>query len=177
MLIKSSTEIENYWNYSGNSIFGTLERNYGIPGWILTDNIPQCTSKFFNAVFAKLDIDTLITSEYHPRYSGQVEPFNRTVITGLIHYVAELWKDWDTFAYPLTYAYNVHVHPSTNLFPSNLVLTHPPLGPESLRPPQYLYYEIETETPLSASIRLIHRPNNLRRLADVNTKRALAQYK
>lgn len=63
--------------------------NYGIPGRVLTDIRPQFTSKFFSMVCAELGIETLTTSEYNSHCNGQVERFNRTLKSRLVHYVAE----------------------------------------------------------------------------------------
>lgn len=34
---------------------------------------------------------------YHPQANGQAKQINRTIITGLLHYVAEHQRDWDLY--------------------------------------------------------------------------------
>ena len=55
----------------------------------------------------------------------------------LRNYVNEHQKDWDTYASALTYAYNTHVHRSTNTTPFDLVLSRPP-------PPYAAYHSIRS---------------------------------
>ena len=68
----------------------------------------------------------MFTTTYHPQTNGQVERFNRTILSALRHYVAEHPRDWDLFSDALTYAYNTQAHASTMLAPFELVLSRPP---------------------------------------------------
>ena len=100
---------------------------YGMPNTLLTDNGPQFTAKFFEAVCGLLGILHVLTTAYHPQKNGQAETFNRTLATRLRHYVSEHQRDWDDYVQPLTYAYNMQVHKSTGTTPFDLILTrHPP---------------------------------------------------
>ena len=61
---------------------------YGAPISLLTDNGPQFTAKFFQAVCAELGVKKVFTTAYHPQTNGQVERYNRTILTALRGYVA-----------------------------------------------------------------------------------------
>lgn len=104
---------------------------YGIPTYILTDNGTQLTSKSFATLCTHLGTKQLTTTAYHPQTNGQVERYNKTIVTRLRHYVAKNQRDWDIFVQPLTYAYRSQVHRSTNTTPFSLVLSGQPLGPAS----------------------------------------------
>lgn len=73
---------------------------YGIHTSILTDNGPQ----FFAALCVFLCTRQLKTATYHPPTNGQVERYNKTLVTRLAHYLDEHQNDWDAFVQPLTYA-------------------------------------------------------------------------
>jgi transposase InsO family protein len=56
---------------------------YGPPVSLLTDNGPQFTDNFFQAVCAELGIKKLFTTAYHAQTNGQVERYNPTLIGNL----------------------------------------------------------------------------------------------
>eukprot|EP00171_Calliarthron_tuberculosum_P001455 IDg1455t1 len=95
---------------------------YGPPVTLLSDNGPPFDSKFYAKVCLALEIRNNFTTTYHPRANGQVELYNRTILSALRRYVAEHPQHWDMFTDALTYAYNTQVHTSTGLAPFELVL-------------------------------------------------------
>jgi transposase InsO family protein len=54
---------------------------YGQPRHVLTDNRPQFVAKFFLAVCRELGMEKVFSSAYHPQRNGQVEWFNRTILS------------------------------------------------------------------------------------------------
>lgn len=90
--------------HAANIFFEHWVIPYGIPKYLLTDNGPQFTSKFFAMICSLLGVKHLTTTAYHPQTKGQVEHYNKTIVTRLRHYVAEHQRDWDTLVQPLTYA-------------------------------------------------------------------------
>ena len=66
---------------------------YGIPRSLLSDNGPQFNAKFFNSACRILGITDLYTSAYHPQTNGQVERYNRTIVSMLRNYVKEHQDD------------------------------------------------------------------------------------
>ena len=99
---------------------------YGPPVSVLSDNGKQFTARLFVDTCRVLGIKNVFTTTYHPQTNGQVERFNRTILSSLRHYVAEHPRDWDFFSDALTYAYNTQAHASTMLAPFELVLSLPP---------------------------------------------------
>jgi transposase InsO family protein len=108
---------------------------YGAPRLLLSDNGTQFNSKFFQACCQILGIHQKFTTAYHPQCNGQVERFNRTILSQLRKYIGEHQNDWDLFNGALTYAYNTQVHTPTGCTPFELILSRPPstliLQPES----------------------------------------------
>ena len=99
--------------------------HFGPPAKLLSDNGGQFTSKFFQQVCQILGIKKLFTTAYHPQTNGQVERFNRTLLSGLRHFCSEHGRDWDQFSDAITYAYNTTVHRATNMSPMQFVFTRP----------------------------------------------------
>ena len=99
---------------------------YGMPKTLLSDNGTQFSSKFFQACCIELGIKQVFTTAYHPQCNGQVERFNRTIVSQLRAYVGEHQNDWDLYHGALTYSYNNQIHSSTGVTPFELVLSRPP---------------------------------------------------
>ena len=99
---------------------------YGPPAYLLSDSGGQFASKYFQSICRILGIRNLFSTAYHPQANGQVERFNRTLLSGLRQYVAEHQKDWPQYVGPLTYAYNTQVHRSTGCKAFELVLPRVP---------------------------------------------------
>ena len=99
---------------------------YGPPKTLLSDNGKQFASRFFLSVCQLLGVMNAFTSAYHPQANGQVERYNRTILSMLRCYVEEHQNDWDRYASALTYAYNNHVHRGTGTTPFELILSRPP---------------------------------------------------
>jgi transposase InsO family protein len=83
---------------------------YGSPSSLLTDNDPQFTAKFFQAVCSELGIHKVFTTAYHPQTNGQVERYNRTILASLRRYMANRQDDWDDYTSTVTYENNFRVH-------------------------------------------------------------------
>jgi len=107
---------------------------YGPPAELIADNGRQFTSRFFQDVCKILTIHNSFTTTYHPQTNGQVERFNRTILSALRTYIADHPRDWDLYSSALTYAYNSSPQTSTALAPFELVLSRPP-GPLAVRKP------------------------------------------
>ena len=105
---------------------------YGAPVKLLSDNGSQFTSRFFLAVCKILSIESVFTTAYHPQTNGQVERFNRTLVSTLRHYLADNQRDWDQYTDALTYGYNCTVNRMIGMRPFELVLSRTP-SPLSLQ--------------------------------------------
>jgi transposase InsO family protein len=66
---------------------------YGPPKFLLSDNGTQFTAKFFIEVCRELGIAKVFTTAYSPQTNGQVERFNRTILSALRTYVANSQTD------------------------------------------------------------------------------------
>jgi transposase InsO family protein len=118
---------------------------YGPLVSLLTDNGPQCTAKFFQAVCAELGIQKVFTTAYYPQTKEQVGRYNRTILASLRWYVAARKDDWDDFTSAVTFAYNCRVHSSLGMPPFELALSRPPRTPSLQASPRAQELTPETE--------------------------------
>lgn len=82
-----------------------------------------------------------------PQTNGQTERYNKTIVERLLHYVAEHQGCWYLYVPPLIYAYNTHVHLSTNFSPFRFVLSRQPLGPATTVYPTDFPTDVTTYMP------------------------------
>uniref|UniRef100_A0A5S6Q9K0 RNA-directed DNA polymerase n=1 Tax=Trichuris muris TaxID=70415 RepID=A0A5S6Q9K0_TRIMR len=90
---------------------------YGLPEEILTDQGRNFVSALMESVYTLLDIRKLRTSAYHAQSNGQVERFNRTLLTMLSITAEERPYDWDEQVPLQLLAYRTSVHSSTGMTP------------------------------------------------------------
>jgi hypothetical protein len=145
---------------------------YGPPVSSLTDNGPQFTAKFFQAVCAELGIQKFFTTAYHPQTNGQVERYNRTILASFRGYVAARQDDWDDFTSAVTFAYNCRVHSSIGLHPFELALSRPPRTLSLQASPRSQELTLETEKK-----DFLERLKTLRLSANQNLHKAQTRYK
>jgi RNase H-like domain found in reverse transcriptase/Reverse transcriptase (RNA-dependent DNA polymerase)/Integrase zinc binding domain/Integrase core domain/Chromo (CHRromatin Organisation MOdifier) domain len=145
---------------------------YGTPLSLLTDNGPQFTAKFFQAVCAELGVKKVFTTAYHPQSNGQVERYNRTILSALRGYVARRQDDWDEYTSTLTYAYNCRVHSTLGMPPFELALTRSPTTTSLQELPRD-----EENDPKTEKQALLERLKTLRRAADGKLGQAQGRYK
>lgn len=100
-----------------NTTLRRPSRNIGV-FCVIPEKIPLRWLKKFTAHFCTdvcwiLDISNLYTTTYYPQTNGQTERFNRTLLTALRHYVADLPRSWDEFTDAFSYAYNIQAYSGT----------------------------------------------------------------
>lgn len=119
----------------------------------------------------KLRINPVGTTRYDLQENLQIKRYNRTIISGRRHYVAEHQKNCDTFLFPLTCTCNVRVRRATKLPPFSLATTRLQLGPTAItRPMPSDVSEIDLQ--LAYRLYLIYRAALPRSMANKNSKRA-----
>ena len=61
--------------------------DWGLPGELITDRNPKFLSRFWKALFAKLGVNLLYSTAYHPQTDGSSERINQTVKIALWFFV------------------------------------------------------------------------------------------
>lgn len=104
-----------------SAFLDTWVASYGPPDTLLTDNGPQLASTHFRGVCGMLGIKHVTSTTDHPQTQGQVERYDRTIVTQLRTYVEDHQDRWDELASVLTVAYNSRPHQSTGVAPFEFV--------------------------------------------------------
>lgn len=104
-----------------SAFLDTWVASYGPPDTLLTDNGPQLASTHFRGGCGMLGIKHVTSTTDHPQTQGQVERYDRTIVTQLRTYVEDHQDRWDELASVLTVAYNSRPHQSTGVAPFEFV--------------------------------------------------------
>lgn len=99
---------------------------YGPPKTVFLDDGRQFIARFFQETCRFIGMRNVYKTTYNPKCKGQVERFNRTIITAPRHYIGNHPRQWDLLTGALNYAYNTQVHSSTSPAPFEMVLSRPP---------------------------------------------------
>jgi len=100
----------------------TWVASYSPPDTLLTGNGPQYTSTLFQGVCRPMGNTNLESTTYHPQTQGQVERYNRNIVTQLKAYVEDHQDTWDELVSVLTLAFNSRPQQSTVVAPLKLVV-------------------------------------------------------
>lgn len=164
--------------HAANVFFDHCVISHDISTFLLIDNGPQFVRKFFATICTYLGVKHLTTMAYHPKTNGQVEQYNKTIVTCLCHYIVENQRDWDMFIQPLTHACSTQVHRSTNTTPFSVVISRHPPGPAMLPEKRVLHTHVSQETTIQATrLALQERINELRARADKHARASEQQYR
>lgn len=90
---------------------------HGLPSSIISDRGPQFAAEFWKALCARLLIDPLLSTAYHPETDGQTERMNASMeqyIRGYINYLQDDWYRWLPLA---EFANNNHDSDTTGISP------------------------------------------------------------
>nr|VWP00786.1 Methylenetetrahydrofolate reductase (EC [Ganoderma boninense] len=99
----------------------TLITQYGKPKALLTDNGEEFLSYPFQNYLARLGIEHLRTSPYHPQTNGRLEKFNDNLTQTLARLVApDRQEQWDDYLPDALLAARAHTNTSTGASPAFL---------------------------------------------------------
>lgn len=151
---------------------------YGIPTFLLTYNGLKFFREFFAILCRLMGTKHVTKTSFHPQTNGQKERYNKTMAARLRHYVAGNQRDWDKYLQPLTYAYNIQVHRSTNMAPCGLVLSRKPPGPNTVTKMKNFPPDMNNVSPAARLvIRLMVRMTAMIKTAKYNMSKAKLIYK
>ena len=94
---------------------------YGCPYNIHSDQGRNYESTVFMELCRLLEIQKTQTSPYNPRCNGQVERFNRTLVSMIKSFLKGKQREWDRNLGSLAGAYRATVHESTGMTPNMLM--------------------------------------------------------
>jgi hypothetical protein len=105
---------------------------HGLPSVIVSDRDPRITSEFWQTLFTQLGSKLNLSTAHHPQTDGQTEITHRTIEQILRAYVSPQHNDWATWLPLAEFAYNSHVHSSTQQTPFLANYGFQPTTPSSL---------------------------------------------
>ena len=109
---------------------------HGLPHKVISDCGPQFVAAFMKELFRLLGIKAASSTAYHPQTDGQTERVNQELEQYLRVFVGERQDDWYSLLPLAEFAYNNHVHSSTQQTPFLLDTgQHPRMGFELHQPP------------------------------------------
>ena len=104
---------------------------HGLPSSVVSDRGTQFTSLFMKQLNRRLQIQSKLSTAFHPQTDGQSENTNQVMETYLRAYVNHLQDDWATWLPAAQFAINNHVSETTKVTPFfALYGTHPRMGVE-----------------------------------------------
>ena len=83
----------------------------------LLDQGPQFAAEFMCELNTILEIQTKLSTAYHPQTDGQTERLNQDVEQYLRLFVSQRQNDWPEWIACTGFAYNNKVHPMTKILP------------------------------------------------------------
>jgi len=109
---------------------------HGLPCKVVSDGGPQFVAAFMKELYRLLGIEAASSTAYHPQTDGQTERINQELEQYLRVFVGERQDDWYSLLPLAEFAYNNHVHSSTQQTPFLLDTgRHPRMGFEPHQPP------------------------------------------
>ena len=90
---------------------------HGLPKSMLSDRGPQSVAEFMRELYRLLGITISASTAYHLQSDGQTERINQELEQYIRVFVSEWQNDWDMLLPLGEFAYNNHVHSSTQHSP------------------------------------------------------------
>jgi hypothetical protein len=110
-------------------------RHHGFPRRVVSDRGTQFVADFMKELYRLLGIEGASSTAYHPQTDGQTERVNQELEQFLRLFVNERQDNWFDLLPLAEFAYNNHVHASTQFTPFYLDGgRHPRMGFEPARP-------------------------------------------
>lgn len=128
---------------------------FGIPTKILSDQGSDFMSKLIKELFKLFKIGHLTSSPYHPQTNGALERSHLTLKEYLKHYINNKQNNWDELIPFAMFAYNTHIHTSTNFSPYELLFGNKAYLPTTLtQEPEFNYSYDDYVTSLKQKLNL-----------------------
>ena len=90
---------------------------HSLPEMALSDQGPQFAAEFMHKLNNILEIQTKLSTTYHPQTNGQTERLNQDVEQYLRLFISQRQNDWSKWITCAEFAYNNKVHSVTKVSP------------------------------------------------------------
>ena len=85
--------------------------------FVISDQGREFCNQITDCLFELTGTEHRVTSAYHPQSNGLVEPFNQTLIDGLVKKAHDNQHQWDQHIDSVLFAYRTSTHKSTKMTP------------------------------------------------------------
>jgi len=110
-------------------------KHHGLPRKVISDRGPQFVAAFMKELYRLLGIELASSTAYHPQTNGQTEWVNQELEQYIWLFMNECQDNWNSLIPLAEFAYNNHVHSSTQQTPFFLDTgRHPRMGFEPHQP-------------------------------------------
>jgi transposase InsO family protein len=92
-------------------------RHHGTPRKYISDRGPQFIAEFTRKLWRLIGIELATSTAYHPQTDGQTEHVNQELEQFVRIFTSYKQDDWDELLPAAEFAYNNHVHSSTQQVP------------------------------------------------------------
>lgn len=101
-------------------------RRFGLPRAMISDRGPQFASQVFQALCAKLGVQSRLSTAYHPQTDGQTERMNREIEAYLRIYCGSHPESWAECLPDLEFAHNHRINANSGKAPFELIMGYLP---------------------------------------------------
>jgi len=88
-------------------------KHHGLPRKVISDRGPQFIAAFMKELYRLLGIELASSTAYHPQTDGQTERVNQELEQYIRLFINERQDNWNSLIPLAEFAYNNHVHSST----------------------------------------------------------------
>jgi len=121
---------------TANLYLRNIWKLHGLLCKVISNRGPQFVAEFMKELYRLLGIEATLSTAYHPQTDGQTKHINQELEQYLHIFIGEWQDDWYTLLPLAEFAYNNHVHSSTQQMPFLLDTGwHPWMGFEPHQPP------------------------------------------
>jgi hypothetical protein len=100
--------------------------HFGLPRNLISDRGSTFTSKFFQALMKRLQVENYYSTAFHPQSDGQTERINSILEQYLRCYINHRQSNWSSYLCLAQFAYNNSKHSTTDMSPFYAILGYDP---------------------------------------------------
>ena len=113
---------------AGQLLLDNLYKRFGLPDSIISNRGPQFVAKSFQELLKLLNVNSRLSTAYHPQTDGATEQVNQEIEAYLAIYCANHPEDWHKSLSTLEFMHNNRRHADRLHTPFKLILGDNPIS-------------------------------------------------
>ena len=113
---------------AGQLLLDNLYKRFGLPDSIISDRGPQFAAKSFQELLKLLNVNSRLSTAYHPQTDGATERVNQEIEAYLAIYCTNHPEDWHKSLSTLEFTHNNRRHADRPHTPFELILGDNPIS-------------------------------------------------